>query len=72
MLHRRHKWSDEKVQEAVLMFPLRNLVDRFNLSPNHKKFYNHRNSICSFPEYDEFSYYRFPIDPERVNKLYST
>ena len=23
-------------------------------------------------KYDEFSYYRFPIDPERVTKLYST
>ena len=54
------------------MFPLRNLVDRFNLSASHEKFLNTGSGIRSFSKYDEFSDYRFPIDPERVTKLYST
>ena len=48
------------------------LVDRFNLSPGHKELFYHRSGIRELPEYDEFRNYRFPIDPERVTKLYST
>ena len=54
------------------MFPLQCVVGRFNLSASHKELYYHRSSVREFPEYDEFRYYRFPIDPERVTKLYST
>ena len=48
------------------------LVDRFNLSASHKEFYNHRNSLRELLKHDEFSDLRFPINPERVTKLYST
>ena len=52
------------------MFPLQYFLGRFNLSANHQEFYNHRNSLREFSEYDEFRDLRFPIDPERVTKSY--
>lgn len=72
MLRRRYQWSYEKVQETVVLQSLHEFSLRNSLSASHQELFYHRNSLRSFLKYDEFRNYRFPIDPERVTKLYST